>query len=85
MHIAATDVLFSDHPKYKVIYKKEMNKKTIESEKYGMVLCPCCNGVGYIQNLERQCCPKCGGFGLVKREVQEDMNTSPLIKKGEGT
>jgi DnaJ-class molecular chaperone len=60
-----------------------MKKKTFEPEKYGMVLCPCCNGVGYIQNPERQCCPKCGGFGFVKKESEEDMNTSAIIGKGD--
>jgi len=59
-----------------------MNRKTFEPKKYGMVICPCCKGHGYIQNPERQCCPKCGGFGFVKRELEQDMKTSPIIGKG---
>jgi len=27
-----------------------MDKKIFKPEKYGMVICPCCNGQGYIQN-----------------------------------
>ena len=45
-----------------------MNNKIFSPEKYGMVICPCCNSHGYIQNPERQCCPKCGGFGFIKKE-----------------
>ena len=60
-----------------------MNKKTFEPKEYGMIICTCCNGHGYIQNPERQCCPKCGGFGFVKKEAEEDMNSSPIIGKGD--
>ena len=45
-----------------------MNNKIFTSEKYGMVICPYCNSHGYIQNPERQCCPKCGGFGFIRKE-----------------
>ncbi len=45
-----------------------MNNKMFNPEKYGMVICPCCNSYGYIQNPERQCCPKCGGFGFIRKE-----------------
>jgi len=58
-----------------------LDKKTFEPKKYGMVFCPCCNGVGYIQNPERKCCPKCGGFGFVKKESERDINISPIIEK----
>jgi len=60
-----------------------MNKKTFDPKKYGMVICPWCNGDGYTRNPNRQCCPKCGGFGLIKNEPKEDMNTSPIIGDGE--
>src|SRR4030042_1319978 len=53
-----------------------MDKKIFNPEKYGMVTCSCCNGRGYIQNPKRQCCPKCGGFGLVRKETEKDANTS---------
>jgi DnaJ-class molecular chaperone len=65
-------------------YGESAVDREMDPEKYGVVLCPCCNGVGYIQNRKRQCCPKCGGFGFVKSEAQEDMNTSPIIEKGKG-
>ena len=45
-----------------------MNNKIFNHEKYGMVICPYCNSHGYIQNPERQCCPKCGGFGFIRKE-----------------
>jgi DnaJ-class molecular chaperone len=61
-----------------------MSRKTFEPKKYGMVICPCCNGHGYIQSPKRQCCPKCGGFGFVKKESEKDMNTSPIIEKEKG-
>jgi uncharacterized OB-fold protein len=48
-----------------------MAEKIFNPEKYGMVFCPCCNSHGYVQNPERQCCPKCGGFGSVKRSRKE--------------
>jgi DnaJ-class molecular chaperone len=42
--------------------------KTLDPEKYGMLLCPLCDGKGFIINPKRKCCPKCGGFGLIKKE-----------------
>ena len=36
--------------------------------RYGMVVCPDCKGNGYVQNSNRQCCLKCGGFGFIKEE-----------------
>jgi DnaJ-class molecular chaperone len=42
--------------------------KTFDPEKYGMLLCPLCDGKGFIINPKRKCCPKCGGFGLTKKE-----------------
>jgi DnaJ-class molecular chaperone len=53
-----------------------MGRKIFEPEKYGMVICPSCNGKGYIQTPKRQCCPKCGGFKFVKKETEEDVNAS---------
>jgi len=51
-----------------------MNKKIFKPEKYGMVICPSCFGHGYNQNPNRQCCPRCGGFGYVIKEAEEDAN-----------
>jgi RecJ-like exonuclease len=61
-----------------------MNKKIFNPEDYDMVICPCCDSHGYIQNPEHQCCPKCGGFGFVKKEAKENRNISasnPLSAK----
>jgi len=60
-----------------------MDKKTF-CKRYGMAICESCNSQGYIQNPERKCCPKCGGFEFVKTEPEEDMHTSPIIGKGKG-
>jgi len=48
--------------------------KTFDPEKIGMVLCPLCNGKGFTINPKRKCCQKCGGFGLIKMEVEKDTN-----------
>ena len=48
---------------------REINvNKTFDPEKYGMILCPLCDGKGFIINPKRKSCPKCGGFGLIKKE-----------------
>jgi len=48
--------------------------KTFDPEKIGMVLCPLCDGKGFTINPKRKCCQKCGGFGLIKMEVEKDTN-----------
>jgi DnaJ-class molecular chaperone len=53
-----------------------MGRKIFEPEKYGMVICPSCNGKGYIQTPKKQCCPKCGDFEFVKKEKEKDVNAS---------
>jgi hypothetical protein len=50
--------------------ERSIRKKIFDPGKYGMVVCPCCKGHGYIQNEKRQCCPKCGGFGFIKKETE---------------
>jgi uncharacterized OB-fold protein len=65
-----------------------MTRKIFDPEKYGMVICLCCNNQGYIQTPERQCCPKCGGFGFIIKETEQDTNISelrimsPSVKRG---
>jgi len=53
-----------------------MIKKIFNPERYGMVLCLRCISRGYIQNPKRQCCPKCGGFGFIKKEEEGGANIS---------
>jgi len=49
--------------------RREINlNKTFDPQKYDMLLCPLCDGEGFIINPKRKCCPKCGGFGLIKKE-----------------
>jgi DnaJ-class molecular chaperone len=65
-----------------------MTRKIFDPEKYGMVICPSCDSLGFIQNPKRQCCPKCGGFGFIIKEAGQDMDTSkykimsPAVMKG---
>ena len=60
--------------------------KAFDSEKYNMVFCPACNGKGKLPKNPGgfDVCGKCGGFGLVKRELEESMNTSPIMGGEEG-
>ena len=46
-----------------------------------MVFCPVCNGNGKLTKAPGgfDVCRKCGGFGLVERELDKYMNTSPII------
>jgi hypothetical protein len=44
-----------------------MNKKIFDPERYGMTTCPTCDSQGFVLHPRRQCCPKCGGFGLVQK------------------
>ena len=53
-----------------------MERKIFISEKYGMVTCPVCNNQGYIQNPKRQRCPKCGGFGFIKKGSEQNTKIS---------
>ena len=57
-----------------------MKKRIFNPENYDMVICPWCESHGYIQNPKRQCCPKCGGFGFVKKEAtqNESISRNPL-------
>jgi hypothetical protein len=43
-------------------------KRILNPEKYGMLICPVCCGKGFIKGPKRQACPKCRGFGLIKKE-----------------
>ena len=49
-----------------------MDKRIFIAEKYGMETCPSCNSHGYIQNLKRHPCPKCGGFGFTKKGAEQN-------------
>jgi DnaJ-class molecular chaperone len=45
-----------------------------------MVICISCNTQGYIQKSKRQLCPKCGGFGFIKKESEQNPNNSTESK-----
>jgi len=56
-------------------------KENFNPEKYGMVICPSCIGNGFIQNPERQCCPRWGGFGFIKNEKEDYSQNSDSSHK----
>jgi DnaJ-class molecular chaperone len=55
-------------------WRKDIDeKKQFNPRKYGMVFCPDCKGSGKFDKAFDACqevCPKCGGFGLLKREIE---------------
>jgi len=55
-------------PRFKSLGFSGITYKTFDPEKYGMLFCPLCDGKRFIINPKRKCCPKCGGFGLTKKE-----------------
>jgi DnaJ-class molecular chaperone len=49
--------------------------KDFVPEKYGMTICPVCNGKGFLIEssgltdvFSRSVCAKCGGFGAIRKE-----------------
>jgi DnaJ-class molecular chaperone len=60
--------------------------KTLIPEKYGMILCPRCNGLGkiYGSGRESQVCMVCGGFGAIRKPgVREIARKNELRKMPE--
>ena len=57
---------------------------TFDPEKYNMAFCPVCNGKGRLPKHPQgfDVCGKCGGFGFVKKEPDEDVNTLQVIGRG---
>jgi len=54
-----------------------MTRKIFDTEKYDMVICPCCNNEGYILHPKRQSCPKCGGFGYIQKCEKNEKQMIP--------
>jgi hypothetical protein len=50
--------------------KKEKLHKSVDPEKYKMMLCPGCRGAGKSSNGDEKVkvCSQCGGFGWIKKE-----------------
>lgn len=51
--------------------------KDLVPEKYGMVICPLCNGRGFLvkssnpsNNFSKSVCAKCGGFGAIRKQEE---------------
>jgi hypothetical protein len=58
--------------------EKSPLSKRFTPERYGMILCPLCNGRGkYSKNPnEIIVCATCGGFGMIKRPMKGPMGVS---------
>jgi phage FluMu protein Com len=64
--------------------RTEMDR-TFDPEKYGMLFCFECNGNGKLLTDSGgiEVCPRCGGFGFIKKEEEPDQkrdSDSPLDK-----
>lgn len=64
--------------------------KDFVPEKYGMAICPLCNGKGFLNKRSgpidifvRSVCIKCGGFGAIRKEkeVLESGELDPTERK----
>jgi len=59
--------------------RREFNLNiTFDPDKIGMVLCPLCDGNGFIINPKRKRCPKCEGFGIIREETEKAGKTSTM-------
>jgi len=52
--------------------KKTAMDKSFNPEKYGMAVCPLCEGKGKLLKNPHDfnVCTRCGGFGLIKKEKE---------------
>jgi len=57
-----------------------MKEEIFDPEKHDMTTCPSCNARGFIQNPNRQCCPKCWGLGFIVKETDNDISTGSISK-----
>jgi rRNA maturation endonuclease Nob1 len=48
-------------------------------DKYGMIYCPVCKGLGKSFNEANRgdVCKICGGFGLIKKEEEDSFHNNP--------
>ena len=56
-----------------------MDKK-FNPKKYGMMVCPLCNGYGHIHSpRDVRVCQNCGGFGFIREEIESfDQEGKPI-------
>jgi DnaJ-class molecular chaperone len=50
-----------------------IRNKKFDFKKYQMVLCPSCQGAGYIKDGKRHACSKCGGFGHINERAEQNL------------
>jgi len=57
--------------------------RTSVSQKYGMVSCPRCNGLGKVFRSvkEIEVCMACGGFGAIKAPEGEVIHTHGMMER----
>ena len=53
---------------------KKESIKPFNAEKYGMMLCPDCNGMGYVENPTHQCCPSVEALGISKEKKRKEIS-----------
>ena len=60
--------------------QKALEDKKFSPERYGMIFCPGCNGLGKFphDNEGIKVCRICGGFGLIK---EEENNTCHWVRQ----
>jgi len=62
-------------------------ESNFDPERYGMLFCLECDGNGKLLNLndsdDTEICPKCGGFGFIKKEKESDKkkNSKVILRK----
>ncbi len=56
--------------------------KIFNPEKYNMIFCPYCEGKGklFMKPSGFNVCKECGGFGLIKKKLGQNMNTLSLMR-----
>ena len=63
--------------------EKVIKGKTLIPEKYGMIFCPRCNGLGkiYGSGRESQVCMLCGGFGAIRKPEAREIAQKNELRK----
>ncbi len=57
-------------------------EKIFNPEKYNMIFCPLCKGKGKLLMKPSgfNVCKECGGFGLIKKKLGQNLNTLTTIR-----
>jgi hypothetical protein len=58
-------------------------KKKFDADRYGMIVCPSCNGIGTQAEPSKSIkavCPECGGFGLVRKSEEDTLQGKKFLE-----